>query len=296
METRSGWNALLVCTVKLYSAFRKYQRQELPEKFTCAILSARNKVSSVCRWINQDRLPGRNVKRMTQITLVVVDDHPLFRQGVTRFLSLDPDISVIGSAADGEGALKVIRELKPLIAIVDVNLPKLNGQRVTHHITTEKLPTRVILLTAYDDPEQLIHAFYSGAYAYCSKGVEPEKLLQVVHHVAKGKYVAGEQILSRSGLDRWMIKHTVGSSRSSGDLGESYEPLSEREMEVLSYVTKGMSNKDIGVILEISHQTVKNHVTSILRKLNVEDRTQAALFALQRGWVRLYKENNVNQE
>ncbi len=233
---------------------------------------------------------------MTQITLVVVDDHPLFRQGVSRFLSLDPDISVIGSAPDGESALKVIRELKPLIAIVDVNLPKLNGQRVTHHITTEKLPTRVILLTAYDDPEQLVHAFYSGAHAYCSKGVEPEKLLQVVHHVAKGKYVAGDQIFSRAGLDRWIIKHTVGSSRSSRDLGDSYAPLSEREMEVLSYVTKGMSNKDIGVLLDISHQTVKNHVTSILRKLNVEDRTQAALFALQRGWVRLYKENNVNQE
>lgn len=233
---------------------------------------------------------------MTQLTLVVVDDHPLFRQGVVNFLSLDPGISVIGSAADGEEALKTIRELRPFIAIVDVNLPKLNGQQVTHQVVAERLPTRVILLTAYDDPEQLTHAFYSGAFAYCSKGVEPEKLLRVVYHVADGKYVVGDQIFNRSGLDRWIAQRTLSSTRPYGDPGEPYAPLSEREMEVLNYVTQGMSNKDIGILLDISHQTVKNHVTSILRKLNVEDRTQAALYALRQGWVRLYKENKINEE
>lgn len=233
---------------------------------------------------------------MTQLTLVVVDDHPLFRQGVINFLSLDPGISVIGSAADGEEALKTIRELRPFIAIVDVNLPKLNGQQVTHQVVAERLPTRVILLTAYDDPDQLTHAFYSGAYAYCSKGVEPEKLLRVVYHVAEGKYVVGDQIYNRPGLDRWIAERSISSTRPYGDPGEPYAPLSEREMEVLIYVTQGMSNKDIGILLDISHQTVKNHVTSILRKLNVEDRTQAALFALRQGWVRLYKENLDNEE
>jgi len=233
---------------------------------------------------------------MTQITLVVVDDHPLFRQGVVKYLSLDPELMVIGSAADGEEALRIIRELRPSIAIVDVNLPKLNGQQVTHQVIAERLPTRVILLTAYDDPEQLTHALYSGAYAYCSKGVEPERLLQVVYHVADGKYVAGDQIFNRASLDRWIMARTASSIRSYGDPGEPYAPLSEREMEVLSYVTKGMSNKDIGLLLDISHQTVKNHVTSILRKLNVEDRTQAALYALRQGWVRLNSENSKNLE
>jgi DNA-binding NarL/FixJ family response regulator len=209
---------------------------------------------------------------MTQITIVVVDDHPLFRQGVVNYLSLDPEITVIGAAADGEEALNIIRELKPFIAVVDV-----------------KLPTRVILLTAYDDPEQLTHALYSGAYAYCSKGVEPEKLLRTIHHVAEGKYVAGEQVLNRASLDRWITERTVSAMRPYGDPGDPYAPLSDREMEVLSFVTQGMSNKDIGTLLDISHQTVKNHVTSILRKLNVEDRTQAALYALRQGWVRLNK-------
>jgi DNA-binding NarL/FixJ family response regulator len=225
---------------------------------------------------------------MTQITVVVVDDHPLFRQGVVNFLSLDPEITVIGSAADGEEAVGMIRELRPSIAVVDVNLPKLNGQQVTHQVIAEKMPTRIILLTAYDDPEQLTHALYSGAYAYCSKGVEPERLLRVVHHVAEGKYVAENQIFNRAALDRWITERTVSAIRPYGDPGEPYAPLSEREMEVLTFVTQGMSNKDIGV-LDISHQTVKNHVTSILRKLNVEDRTQAALYALRQGWVRLNK-------
>src|SRR3989304_1327978 len=220
---------------------------------------------------------------MTQITIVVVDDHPLFRQGVVNFLSLDPEITVIGAAADGEEALRVIRELKPYIAVVDVNLPKLNGQQVTHQVIAEKLPTRIILLTAYDDPEQLTHALYSGAYAYCSKGVEPERLLRVIHHVTEGKYVAGDQVMNRASLDRGITERPVSAIRPYGDPGEPYAPLSEREMEVWSFVTQGMSNKDIGVLLDISHQTVKNHVTSILRKLNVEDRTQAALYALRRG-------------
>lgn len=226
---------------------------------------------------------------MTRLTLVVVDDHPLFRQGLTNILSLDSRISVIGTAIDGEQALETIRELKPDIAIVDVNLPQLNGQQVTRQIVNERLPTRVILLTAYDDPGQLIHAFFSGAYAYCSKVIEPEKLLKVIYQVAEGHYVVGDQIFNQDGLDRWIAERTINSLRSYGNPGDPYAPLSEREMEVLRCVTKGMSNKDIGNILEISHQTVKNHITSILRKLNVEDRTQAALFALRQGWVRLDK-------
>lgn len=226
---------------------------------------------------------------MAQITIVVVDDHPLFRQGVINYLSLDPELTVIGAAADGEEALRLIRDLKPFIAVVDVNLPKLNGQQVTHQVISEKLSTRVILLTAYDDPDQLTHALYSGAYAYCSKGVEPEKLLRVVHTVAEGKYVAEDQVLNKAGLDRWITERTVNAIRPYGDPGDPYAPLSEREMEVLTFVTQGLSNKDIGTLLDISHQTVKNHVTSILRKLNVEDRTQAALYALRQGWVRLNK-------
>jgi DNA-binding NarL/FixJ family response regulator len=233
---------------------------------------------------------------MQKITIVVVDDHPLFRQGVVDSFSLEPDLLVVGQAANGEDALVMLRSLKPQIAVLDVNLPGLNGQQVMRQVLAEKLPTQVILLTAYDDQEQIVHAMRGGAGAYCSKDVQPERLLQVIRQVSEGKYVIGEQVLSHLELARWLDAHSEGAARYYGDAGETNYPLSSREMEVLIFVTRGMSNKEIALTLDISHQTVKNHVTSILRKLGVEDRTQAAIYALRRGWVRLYQQNTQSTE
>ncbi len=233
---------------------------------------------------------------MSKITIVVVDDHPLFRQGVVDSFSLEADLLVVGQASTGEEALAMIRTLRPQVAVVDVNLPGVNGQQVMRQVAAEKWQTRVILLTAYDDQEQVIHAMRGGASAYCSKDVRPEELIDIIHSVADGKYIIGEQILQQKELDRWLDTRTEDGMRSYGDPGEPFYPLSGREMEVLSFVTKGMSNKEIALLLGISHQTVKNHVTAILRKLGVEDRTQAAIFALRRGWVRLYKQDSESQE
>ncbi len=233
---------------------------------------------------------------MKPITIIVVDDHPLFRQGVEDLLKLVPGFVVIAQAPDGTTALELIREKKPDVAIVDVNLPGLNGHQVTRQVVEEKIPTRIILLTAYDDPEQVIHAMRAGAYAYCSKDIQPEKLIECVQLVQQGKYVVGDQILSPGEMRRWLMKHVEGAMGMYVNPGDPYDPLSEREMEVLSYVTKGMSNKEIAGLMGISHQTVKNHVTSILRKLSVEDRTQAAIFALRHGWVRLDQTEIRNQE
>ena len=223
----------------------------------------------------------------TEITILVVDDHPLFRQGVADALMLEPDLRVVGQAADGETALEMLRAQLPQVALVDVNLPGLNGQQVMRQVLAEKLPTRVLLLTAYDDPSQRLHAMRGGAAAYCSKDVQPERLVELVRLAAQGKYIIGEQVLEYAGLERWLAAHTENALREYGDPGEPYSPLSSREMEVLRQVTYGQSNKEIALALGISHQTVKNHVTAILRKLGVEDRTQAAIYALRRGWVRL---------
>jgi len=224
---------------------------------------------------------------MEPITIVVVDDHPLFRQGVADALSLEEGCTVVGQAATGEEGLEMIRALRPSVAIVDVNLPEMNGQQVTRHVVNEKLPTRVILLTAYDDIEQKIHAMRAGAFAYCTKDIPPERLIWVMRRVIDGSYLIGEQEFNIEGLDRWMAARTEAAMRLFSDSGEPYQPLSSREMEVLLNVTHGFSNKEIASLLGISHQTVKNHITSILRKLGVGDRTQAALYALRRGWVRL---------
>jgi DNA-binding NarL/FixJ family response regulator len=178
---------------------------------------------------------------------------------------------------------------------VDVNLPGINGQQVTQQVVNEKLPSRVILLTAYDDEEQKLHAMTVGAAAYCVKDVQPEMLAQTVRIVASGNYVIGEKTLNSDELEEWFTPEGESQPSIYGELGESYVPLSKREMEVLGQLTRGLSNKEIATKLGISHQTVKNHVTSILRKLGVEDRTQATLYALRRGWVRLQDEDQEGQ-
>ncbi len=231
---------------------------------------------------------------MAKITVVVVDDHPLFRQGVVDAISLEDDLLVIGQAASGEDAITLIREVQPDVALVDVNLPEMNGQQVTRQVKSEKLPTRVVLFTAYDDAEQKIHAMLAGAAAYCAKDVQPENLVEMVRHVKSGKYVVGGEVFDPDGLEGWLNNQIEHATRPYSDPGEPFHPLSTREMEVLSCVTQGMSNKEIAAYLGISHQTVKNHVTSILRKLGVEDRTQAAVYALRRGWVRLHQPDASN--
>ena len=224
---------------------------------------------------------------MDEITIIIVDDHPLFLQGVVDALSLESDMRVIGQASSGEDALNIIRSLRPDIAVLDVNIPGLNGQQVTHQVAQEKLATRIILMTGYDDREQIIHAALAGAKGYCAKDIEPKDLSQAIREVANGKYAIDGRIFTRRELDRWLDDQIEGSIRTYSEPGSPFHPLSKREMEVLSCVVRGMSNKEIASLLGISHQTVKNHITSILRKFSVEDRTQAVVYALKHGWVKL---------
>ncbi|HUH96425.1 MAG TPA: response regulator transcription factor [Anaerolineales bacterium] len=224
---------------------------------------------------------------MKKITLLIVDDHPLFRQGVVDALALETDMKVIGQASNGADALELIRSLRPAVAVLDVNLPGINGQQITHQVTQEKSPTRVLLVTGYDDVEQALHAALAGAAAFCSKNIEPQNLVQIIRDVVRGKFIFSSQVFNQRELEAWMNEQMEGARRSYSEPGSPFHPLSEREMEVLECVVKGMSNKEIAGLLGISHQTVKNHVTSILRKFGVEDRTQAVVYALKHGWVQL---------
>lgn len=224
---------------------------------------------------------------MNKITLLVIDDHPLFRQGVIDAISLEPDLKVIGQGSTGEGALETIRSLKPAIVLLDVNLPVMNGQQITHQVTLEKLRTRIVLMSGYDDVEQSLHAAMAGAAAYCAKDIEPKGLLRTIRDVADGRFVFGAQAMTRRELQKWIEEQIEAAPRPYSEPGSPFHPLSEREMQVLESVVTGLSNKEIASLLGISHQTVKNHVTSILRKFGVEDRTQAVVYALKHGWVRL---------
>lgn len=222
------------------------------------------------------------------ITVVIVDDHQIFRQGIEAYLDLIDDITAVGEGRNGEEALEIIRARQPDVALLDINLPVMNGMQVMREVAAERLPVRVVMLTAYDDPEQLLHAMRSGAAAYCPKEIELERLVEVVRLVMDGHYVVHDNVFDEEGIREWLergVEQVAGQYYA--ELSETFSPLSPRESEILTYVTRGLSNKEIAQLLGISHQTVKNHMTSILRKLAVDDRTQAAVYALRRGWVRL---------
>lgn len=226
-------------------------------------------------------------QKQQPITLLIVDDHPVFRQGVRDIFATEDDIRVVGEGGSGEEALELVHRLKPDVLLLDINLPGINGLQVTSRLKADNSGTAIVLLTAYDDMEQVLHAMRSGGAAYCPKDIEPDTLVEVVRKVARGYYVVGKDTFDKDGLKNWL---DAGVEAATGpymvDPSEHFVPLSPREMEILQFVTQGKSNKEIATSLGISHQTVKNHMTSILKKLDVRDRTQAAVYALRRGWVR----------
>ncbi|KAA3662683.1 MAG: DNA-binding response regulator [Chloroflexi bacterium] len=223
-----------------------------------------------------------------EIKLLIVDDHPVFRGGLIDVMDTEPGITVVGEAADGEVAIEMAHEVTPEVILMDINLPTINGLQVTRKIKAQMPDVKVIMITGYDDAEQVFHAIRAGASAYCPKDITPEALISVIHSVYQGKYYVDEKTLTYDELMSW-VEQRIG--RFAGplvsDSDEMFIPLSPREMEILEHVTRGLSNKEIAYKLGISHQTVKNHMTAILRKLRVDDRTQAAVYALRHGWVRL---------
>jgi DNA-binding NarL/FixJ family response regulator len=212
--------------------------------------------------------------------VLIVDDHPLFRKGVRDTLALEPGFQVVGEAADGQAALEMIVRLAPHLVLMDVHLPVRNGLDVIRQARAHRFEGTILVLTAYDSEEQMRYAVRIGANGYCSKDTPPEQLLQNIRHVLSGRYVLGSRVLTAP-----EVRQIIGEAEAEEDLS-----LSPREREILQYVALGYSNKAIAERLGISQQTVKNHMTAILRKLELSDRTQAAILAVRRGWVRLPEE------
>lgn len=222
-----------------------------------------------------------------EIKVLIVDDHPMFRQGLRDLLDTEPGLTLVGETPTGEEALVQAGQLRPDVILMDINLPGMNGLQVARQIKEDRPGIAIIMITGYDEPEQLFHAFRAGASAYCAKDVNPGDLVELIRSAHAGYYIVDGEPLEYEQLVAW-IEEKVGSMDGvlPGDEG-LYEPLTDRQMEVLELLTRGMSNREIAVKLDISHQTVKNHITAILRKLNCQDRTQAAVYALSHGWIRL---------
>ncbi len=225
---------------------------------------------------------------MHRITVMLVDDHPVFRQGLRRVLEDEDDLDVIVEVSDGLEALRMAKQLVPQVMLLDINLPGMNGLQVARALKDALLDINIIMLTAYHDDHQVFHAIRAGASAYFPKDVSPRRLIEAIRLVQQGSYVVEDRVLEKPQVGAWLLEQFEGMGLDTDDeLGSLLVPLSPREMEILQYIAQGKSNKEIAYELGISRQTVKNHMTSILRKLAVNDRTQAAIYALRRGWIRL---------
>lgn len=232
---------------------------------------------------------NRDLSRNARKTSVlIVDDHPMFRDGLQKALELEDDLEVVGTCDDGERALAAARTLRPDVVLLDINLPGMNGLQVSRLLKSERPGVSVVVLTAYHDSQQVLHAMRAGASAYCVKDITPDRLVQIIHDATDGYYTVGNLRMDDATLQEWISANVEAIAGGyAADSNEHFVPLSGREMEILQFVTHGLSNKEIATRLRISQQTVKNHMTSILKKLNVQDRTQAAVTALRHGWVRL---------
>lgn len=206
---------------------------------------------------------------MDRIRVIIADDHVLVREGLRKLLELDESIVVITEVGDGQGAINLARKEKPDVILMDVNMPGTSGIVATQVIKRELPSTRIIALTIYED-EEVIDMVRAGVSAYVLKDVAGSELIDTIHRVVDGEIVIHPRVANR------LVKELTRNEKKEDEI-----KLTKREKDVLNLLVKGNSNKDMADTLFISEKTVKNHLTSIFRKLNVKDRTQAAVYALK---------------
>lgn len=222
-----------------------------------------------------------------QIRVLIADDHPIFCQGIKGILEAEADIEVVGEASDGKQAIALARAIAPDVIIVDIHMPTVDGLEVARTVKLHLPRTGIVLMTAYEDEEQLFQAIKVGAAAFYLKDVRPDELLDGIRRVSAGEYLINESVLTKPTVASRVLKQFRELASAGQEIEPLFVPLSAREIEVLDYIARGNSNKEIARALKISDQTVKNHITSILRKLAVNDRTQAVVYALRRGWIKM---------
>ena len=222
---------------------------------------------------------------MEPIRVLLADDHTLFRKGIRTLLAQMPQIEVVGEAASDQEALSQARELVPDVILMDIKMPVLNGIEATQSILQENPHIGVILVTMFDDPESVFSGMRAGARGYVLKEAEPEELSRAIEAAYLGEVILCP-IIARKVLDHF------GRDSKRQQPGLPYEDLTPRELEVLQRAADGLSNREIAARLVLSEKTVKNHIANIFSKLQVNDRTQAILYALRKGLVTMSPEDN----
>ena len=217
---------------------------------------------------------------MEPIRILLADDHTLFRKGIRNLLEQLQGYQIVGEAASGEEAITQARELVPDVILMDIKMPVLNGIEATAQIVQENPHIGVILVTMFDDYESVFSGMRAGARGYVLKEAEPDELRRAIEAANLGEVILCPIIAKK-------VMHQFGTNAKRQQPGLPYETLTERENQVLQLAADGFSNKEIAGRLVISEKTVKNHISNIFSKLQVNDRTQAILFALRNGLVNI---------
>jgi two-component system, NarL family, response regulator LiaR len=217
------------------------------------------------------------MENRAKISLLIVDDHIVVRQGLRAFLDTRPELNVIGDAGTGEEALILVEQHAPDVALVDLVMPGMDGVEITRRIRSASPRTQVIIFSSFYKDEHIFPAIRSGALSYILKDARPEELVAAIHKAAAGEAVLDAKVAAR-------LVHEM--QRSADQSINPFAELSERELQVLRLIAEGQSNQSIAEKLFISEKTVKSHVSNILSKLHLADRTQAAVYAWTKGIVR----------
>jgi DNA-binding NarL/FixJ family response regulator len=213
------------------------------------------------------------------LRILLVDDHVLFRKGVAALLAAHQDIQVVGEAGDGLEAIEIARETLPDIILMDINMPRCDGLQATRQIKREMPHVTIVILTVSEDDKDLFEAIKSGAQGYLLKNLEPYQLYDLLESISRGEAPLSGAIAAK------ILKEFSQPSSSSGEEPILVDELTARETMILQYVAEGLTNKEIATTLVISENTVKIHLRNILEKLHLQNRIQAAVYAVRQGLV-----------
>jgi DNA-binding NarL/FixJ family response regulator len=237
-----------------------------------------------------DRRRGRQEQRGTvteKTRILIVDDHALFRAGIRGFLQVEPDLEVVAEADDPRTAVDAALASNPDVILMDLSLPAPGGIETTQRVKRELPATAIVVLAADEDEDALFESIKAGAAAFVLKDIAPEDLVMVIRRVVAGEYLINDKVFSRPAVASRVLKEFRELAVYGQEAAPIFAPLSPREVEILDNIAQGMTNKQVAYTLSISEQTVKNHMSSILRKLSVNDRTQAVVYAMRQGWIRM---------
>ncbi len=227
---------------------------------------------------------------MNRIRVLVVDEQPLFLAGICATLERMGDCTIVGTSTDTTKILELARLGRPDVVLIDTNLTAIDSLEIARQLRHLVPQIAVIFLTPLKDEERLFQSIKVGAAAYYTRDLKQEELEDAVRRVSRGEYLINDDVLSKPQLADRVLKSFRELTIEEGNvIPESPDsPLSSREIEILDYIAQGNSNKEIAKSLKISDQTVKNHITSILKKLGVNDRTAAVVYALRQGWIKMH--------